>query len=117
MTRWREGRTPKKESVRAVCAAFGVPAVEGLVAAGYLVPEDVGVTINTTVIGLRDVTDRDLVEEVARRFEAYAQEAEGPTGSADKPHPIRVVPAKMEEIAHLRRGEQAAARDDERGKR
>lgn len=117
VSRWGEGATPKKESIRAVCAALGVPAVEGFIAAGYLVPEDVGATIETTVVQLQDVTDRELVEEVARRFEAYAQGAEGPTDSAEDPPPARRLYATNESIAHLHPGEQLAARRDERGKR
>lgn len=75
VSRWlREGQTPDMRSVRAVCSAFGVPAVEGMIAAGYLLPEDVGAKI-TQRLDPGELSNRELLAEVERRLEAVTDGA------------------------------------------
>jgi transcriptional regulator with XRE-family HTH domain len=68
LSKWlRSEEVPRLEAIRRVCAALGVPAVQGMVAAGHLRPEDVG----ATVLQLPDVwrpSKRELLEEIARRI-------------------------------------------------
>jgi transcriptional regulator with XRE-family HTH domain len=115
ITRWRDGAKPSLKSIRSVCAALGLPAVEGFIAIGYLAPDDIGATITTNVVELREVEDEALVDEISRRFRAYAQRAKDPRDAPNKARPIREGVATNASVAHLQPGEQLAARRDERG--
>jgi transcriptional regulator with XRE-family HTH domain len=69
VTRWlRSDQAPSFESVRAVCAALGVPVVEGLLAAGLVSPAEVGATVVVESRPIEDLGDRTLVDELARRL-------------------------------------------------
>ncbi len=65
---WKRGERPPtiSEAIRA-SRAYGRPPLEGLVAAGYLQPDDIteGVTIQPTV--LHNFTDAQLADELLRR--------------------------------------------------
>lgn len=69
LTRWLAGDyLPKLDAIRAVCAVLGVPPVEGMIAAGHLVPEDVGATI-TGSWQIHEVSNPELLGELARRLD------------------------------------------------
>jgi hypothetical protein len=69
VTRWlRTGQAPSFDSVRAVCAALGVPVVEGLVAAGRISPAEVGASVTVQSRPIEDVGHRALLDELARRL-------------------------------------------------
>lgn len=70
LTRWlKHAQTPTLESVRVVCAAFDVPVVEGLLAAGFVQPDDLqGVKVVTRTQPLEDWSDEEFVAEFARRL-------------------------------------------------
>lgn len=100
-TRWlKDGSTPKIESVRAVCAALELPTVQGLLAAGLLEPEDVGVTVVERPQQLDKIHHRALLGELARRLDEVLGEAE-PSGEQ---------PESPARIYGFVAGEQAAAR-------
>jgi len=95
LSKWLRGEeVPRIGAVRAVCRALRVKAVEGLVAAGHLEPDDVGAVIaeRITVTGL---TDRELLEEIARRMAEGRQPDTGEDVlTVEDPTPLRraVVP-------------------------
>ncbi|MGD9991017.1 hypothetical protein [Pseudonocardia sp.] len=102
--------------IRRVAQAVGENPVTALVAAGMITADEVNATITTTVVQLREVADDALVDEISRRFRAYAQGAKGPGDAPNKPRPIRPAYATNDAIAHLQPGEEIAARRDERSK-
>jgi hypothetical protein len=81
MTRWlNKGRRPDRESVRKVCAVLDVPRVRGMIAAGYIDPADIGVTVveetNLANLERRELVARGraVLEELARRIPDGAQD-------------------------------------------
>lgn len=70
LSRWlRSEQVPSWGSVRDVCGALGVPAVQGMIAAGLLTPSDVGVTVVNRPRDLRELPHRELLDEIARRLD------------------------------------------------
>lgn len=71
VSRWmRRGETPTVDSVRATCAALRIPAVDGLLAAGVLQPEDLGTeVVERPARGAHALRHGELLEEIARRLE------------------------------------------------
>jgi hypothetical protein len=77
VSRWLSGdAVPHLPNIRVVCRALGVPAVEGMIAAGRLEPNDVGVTLIRQKPRASDLSARELGEEVTRRL-AVAESVEG----------------------------------------
>lgn len=69
VSRWLSGEaTPQIPNIRTVCRALGVPAIEGMIAAGRLEPDDVGVTFIRQRTRAGDLSARELGEEVTRRL-------------------------------------------------
>lgn len=69
VSRWRSGQlVPQLANIRIVCRALGVPAVEGMIAAGRLEPEDLGITFIQQRACAADLTARELAEEITRRL-------------------------------------------------
>lgn len=72
ISRWLAGKNhPGLAKIRAVCQALGVPPVEGMIAAGHLLPEDVvgtAVVIRPRTTGPGDLSDSELLAELARRL-------------------------------------------------
>lgn len=67
---WLHGKTrPKAETVILVARVFGRSPIEALLAAGYLVPEDVGRTLDVRV-SLADLPAAEIADEVRRRLVA-----------------------------------------------
>ena len=75
VSRWLGGANPDLDAIRATCAALGVPAVEGMIAAGHLLPDDVGATViqRPDPAGL---TKRELLAELDRRLPDDAEVAD-----------------------------------------
>jgi hypothetical protein len=72
-TRWlKDGQEPNFESVRSVCAALSVPAVQGLLAAEMLSAEDVGATVILQPRRLEEMHHDVLLGELARRLDDAA---------------------------------------------
>jgi len=117
--RWVKGQNVPTEAevVRRVADAVGENPVVALIAAGMITAEEVNATFTTEVMRLEEVADWALVEEIRRRFEAYAQGAKGPGDAPNRPRTTGQVYATNESIAHLRPGEQLAARRGNRSKR
>jgi transcriptional regulator with XRE-family HTH domain len=68
LSKWlRAEEVPRLDAIRAVCAALGVPAVEGMVAAGHLRPDDVGAVV-VQPPGPWRPSKRELLLEIARRI-------------------------------------------------
>ncbi len=69
ISRWQRGTNkPRAEAVVALARAYGRSPVEGLVAAGYLCSDELGVVELTTLTGdLRNVSIDSLLAEVRRR--------------------------------------------------
>lgn len=67
--RWLRGDTgvPRAESVVAFAKAVGRPAVEALIAAGYLEPCDAGQPVNVVQQSIRDFSTDELLDELRRR--------------------------------------------------
>lgn len=66
VSRW-QGSTPKPESVAAFARAYGRPALEAFVAAGFLTADEAGEQ-PTAPPSLATLSDDDLIEEVRRRM-------------------------------------------------
>lgn len=93
MSKWLRGEElPRIDAIRTVCAALGIPAVEGMVAAGHLEPDDVGAVIAER-IDVTGLTSRELLEELARRLGEVERAADEDV-SVEDPTPLRrrVVP-------------------------
>jgi hypothetical protein len=85
MTRWlNTTRRPDMDSIRKVCAVLDVRPVEGMVAAGYLDPEDIGATILR--VDAAGLSNRELVDEIGRRLSVTSGEhpTESPTDLDDR---------------------------------
>lgn len=87
LSRWLSGDAiPQMDNIRIVCRALGVPAVEGMIAAGRLEPDDVGVTFIRQRTRAVDMSARELSEEVTRLiYEAKGAEAVNPTDGHASP--------------------------------
>lgn len=69
VSRWLSSdAVPQLPNIRLVCRALGVPAVEGMIAAGRLEPDDIGVTLIRQRTRALDLSARELGEEVVRRL-------------------------------------------------
>ncbi|MFC5993517.1 helix-turn-helix domain-containing protein [Pseudonocardia hispaniensis] len=69
VSRWlKGGHVPDIASIRDVCEVLGVPAVEGMIAAGHLSPEDLGVSVIERHREARDLSKRELLAELDRRI-------------------------------------------------
>lgn len=108
MTRWlNTERRPDMRSIRKVCAVLGVRPVEGMIAAGYLDPDDIGATIRQ--VDPDALTDRELIDELARRLDAVS--GERPTSidgqptspSGSRPYVVRPVGQEGQDWAARRR--------------
>lgn len=113
LANWLSGKeVPRMSSIRAVCAALGVPAVEGAIAAGHLVPEDVGAVVVDRP-PLRSLTKRELLayrRELDDVLDARIPDdlpADDTSGGHSTVSPIRPVPVIRPEG---RRGTDWAAR-------
>jgi hypothetical protein len=84
----RSDQAPSFESVRAVCAALGVPVVDGLVAAGLVSPSEVGARVVVQTQSVESLNDHVLLGELARRL------ARAAGGSAIQRSDIAVVWSK-----------------------
>lgn len=69
VSRWRTGEQPAFRNVISLARAFNRPAVEALVAAGFL---DMSDAFATTVLrqSIRDISDEELWQEVHRRWDS-----------------------------------------------
>lgn len=107
LSRWLAGQTaPEWESVRDVCGALKVPAVQGMIAAGLLTASDVGVTVVERPRVISELPHRELLDEIARRLD------QGATQPARDHDPPRVSPrvARKSRFDPNVEGEQQAAR-------
>lgn len=86
--RWREGAKPEVTTARSLASALGRPLIEVLVASGLLTPEEADVT-DVTVLTVGDITDDELVAEVAARL---AQR-----GESERP-PLHLAESSVEEV-------------------
>lgn len=69
VSRWLSGdNVPHLPNIRIACRALGVPAIEGMIAAGRLEEGDVGVTLIRQRTKASDLSAREFSEEAARRF-------------------------------------------------
>jgi len=73
--RWRDGAQPEVRTARALAVALGRPVLEVLVAAELLTPEEAGVT-GVTVISVAQMSDGELLAELAARLQRAAPEGE-----------------------------------------
>lgn len=90
VSRWLSGdNVPQLPNIRVVCRALGVPAVEGMIAAGRLEPGDVGITLIRQRPRPADLSARELGEEVTRRL-SVAESVESPSHSVQKSFPQNV---------------------------
>lgn len=83
LTNWLSGKeTPRLSSIRIVCATLNVPAVEGMIAAGHLRPEDVGATV-VHPPEPRPITKREVLDWIARN--APDEDTPDDTASGERP--------------------------------
>jgi len=73
--RWRDGAQPEVSTARALAVALGRPLLEVLVAAELLTAEEAGVT-GVTVISVAQMSDGELLAELAARLRRAAPEGE-----------------------------------------
>jgi transcriptional regulator with XRE-family HTH domain len=67
--RWKDtGIQPRGEHVVAFARAYGRAPVEALIHAGYIKPEEAGISSVELAGSMHDVTDRDLMKELADRL-------------------------------------------------
>jgi hypothetical protein len=121
VSRWRTGKmTPKVPAIREVCRALGLPAVEGMIAAGLITADDVGATLVTPPPARASaLTSDELLAEIGRRLSradtALKRDArhidEGPEADIQitPPTPLRPVPARTQSDSE-QLGEDYAAR-------
>lgn len=88
VSRWLAGKvTPKLDSIRTVCDVLGVPAVQGMIAAGHLEAADVGATIvELPPLQTEQLSNADLLDEIGRRLEQAlrpSNEDSYPNGEAE----------------------------------
>jgi hypothetical protein len=70
VSRWVGAQSmPTWDSVRDVCGALQVPAVQGMIAAGLLTASDVGVTVVEHPRDITELPHRELLDEIARRLD------------------------------------------------
>lgn len=96
ISKWLNGKvTPGLASIRAVCRALDVPAVQGMIAAGHLTPDDVGVTVinRPRSIEPEDLSNDELIGVLARRLKATADEQ----GESEKSEESDQFPAPSED--------------------
>jgi transcriptional regulator with XRE-family HTH domain len=76
ISRWQRGtNNPRAEAVVALARAYGRSPVEALVAAGYLLSDELGVVELTTLTGdLRSASIDSLLSELRRRVLAPSSE-------------------------------------------
>jgi transcriptional regulator with XRE-family HTH domain len=69
ISRWRAGEQPRVRTVIAFARGYGRPAVEALIAAGYLEMSDAFSAVEVGKgMGLSEISDDDLWAEVQRRW-------------------------------------------------
>lgn len=69
ISRWRAGEQPRVKTVIAFARGYGRPAVEALIAAGYLEMTDAFSSVEVGKgMGLSEISDDDLWAEVQRRW-------------------------------------------------
>jgi transcriptional regulator with XRE-family HTH domain len=75
--RWRDGAQPEVSTARALAVTLGRPLLEVLVAAELLTPEEAGAT-DVRVVSVAQMSDRELLEELAARLGRTAPEGGRP---------------------------------------
>lgn len=65
--RWRDGAKPEVTTARALASALDRPVKEVLVASGLLTPDEADVT-EVTVLTMGEISDDELVAELAARL-------------------------------------------------
>jgi len=70
ITRWKRGEKPRAENVVAFARGYRRPAVEALLAAGYITQEDLEPQSVQIHGSATDLTDSDLLVEMQRRLAA-----------------------------------------------
>ena len=69
ISRWRAGEQPRVKTVIAFARGYGRPAVEALIAAGYLDVADAFSSVEVGKgMGLSEISDEDLWAELQRRW-------------------------------------------------
>jgi transcriptional regulator with XRE-family HTH domain len=69
ISRWRAGEQPRVKTVIAFARGYGRPAVEALIAAGYLEMSDAFASVEVGQgMGLSEISDDDLFAEMQRRW-------------------------------------------------
>jgi transcriptional regulator with XRE-family HTH domain len=69
ISRWRAGEQPRVKTVIAFARGYQRPAVEALIAAGYLEMADAFAAVEVGQgMGLQEISDDDLFAEVSRRW-------------------------------------------------
>jgi transcriptional regulator with XRE-family HTH domain len=69
ISRWRAGEQPRVKTVIAFARGYGRPAVEALIAAGYLEMADAFSAVEVGKgMGLSEISDEDLWAELQRRW-------------------------------------------------
>ena len=88
ISRWKRGDQPRAQNVVAFARAYSRPAVEALVAAGYLTEADLVVmgAVQIARSTIAEVPNSELVEEMQRRMAAGDPRRIEP-GSADDSFP------------------------------
>lgn len=84
ISKWLSGQVrPGLAKIRSVCVALGVPPVQGMIASGDLQSEDVGATvvIRPRTTGPSDLTDKELLAELARRLNTAMADSHLPGGT------------------------------------
>lgn len=68
ITRWKKGEKPRAENVVAFARGYRRPAVEALLAAGYITQEDLEPQAVEIRGSAAELTDTDLLAEMQRRL-------------------------------------------------
>ena len=69
ISRWKRGDKPRAENVVAFARGYNRPAVEALLAAGYLTEQDITIMGAVPVIrSTREIPNSELIEEMQRRL-------------------------------------------------
>jgi hypothetical protein len=122
VSRWLAGKViPKIPSIRMVCEVLGIPAVEGMIAAGHVQPEDLGVTV-APAAEIETLTNAELAgelyrlaDEIDRRLVPTEPQVSPPVAADGDGHaapPVRRFPRR----AQGQEGEEWAARRTNRPK-
>lgn len=67
ISKWKRGESPDIPTIRAICHALDLPAVEGFIAAGILSADDVGATVIQRP-DVRLLSNAELLGELSRRM-------------------------------------------------